>query len=179
MQTIVDRPGYFGAKRPHKIEFYNNLFGETKWSECWSYNGKILCFAKAVHHYDESYFLHLKANPSLVEFITSFGECYDNDRSNVQCGIEHDCQASPRHIQDISVRRALKRLGVWFLGKADNLLEIRGVGTNGEMLNPGKIPFYQPDMILDIQHGGPIPKWAGSHSVEGFWQRNKIIVVES
>lgn len=176
MLQVVDRPGYFGRKRTKKVEFYDNLFGEGKWSECWEIDGKIVPFEKAVELYDAAYYELLSRQPETVDWIVSFGECYDSDPSNIQCGCEHDPNSSPRHMQDISIRRALKKLGVWFKGTPDNLLWIRGPESNGFQLNPGNVPFHRPDLILS--HGGPKPNWAKEASVEHFWQANKVIIVE-
>ena len=179
MLQIVDRPGYFGHKRQRRCTFYDNLFGVGRWREMWEVDGRSVPFDHAVSLYDESYYLHLQAHPEVVEFITSFGECYDNDPSDIRCGCTHDEQSCPRHIQDISVRRALKRLGVWFYGPNDKLLNIRGPESNGFELNPGRIPFCQPELILTHHRAGTKPIWANDFSVEHFWQSNKVIVVET
>jgi hypothetical protein len=179
MLTVVDRPGYFGSKRAKKIEFYNNLFGEGNWSECWEVGGNIFSFQHAVALYDEAYYLHFVNNPGLIGFVCKYGECYDNDPSNVLCGLEHDSKANPRHIQDISVRRAMKRIGVKFSGPSDKLLQIRGEDSDGFLLNPGQVPFHIIDLILEGPLAGKVPKWAKPHSVEAFWQANKIIVIET
>ena len=109
----------------------------------------------------------------------SFGECYDNDPSNIKCGCKHDPKACPRHIQDVSVRRALYRLGVWFNGPKDKLLEIRANGSNGCMLSPFNVPFHRPDLIPIGEHAGPCPKWCNPGTVEAWWQAAKVIIIDS
>jgi hypothetical protein len=116
MLQVVDRPGFFGRKRERKVSFYNNLYGEGKWSEMWEVGGRLVGFHRAVELYDEAYYCYLASRPDLLEWVTSFGECYDTEPSNIQCGCNHDICCSPRHIQDVSTRRALERLGVWFKG---------------------------------------------------------------
>jgi hypothetical protein len=179
MLQIVDRPGYFGRKRSNRVEFYDNLFGEGRWAEMWEVSRHAVGFEQAVALYDDAYYVFLAEHPSLIDFICSFGECYDNDPANVLCGCQHDCQSVPRHIQDVSVRRALKRLGVWFDGPSDHLLEIRGEDSNGFRLNPGQVPFHKPELILTGATAGRVPDWAMPGSVEAFWQANKVICTDS
>ena len=175
MQIVVHRPGYFGKQRLKMIAAYNIIFGVGKWEERWEVNGLYLPFEAAVQLYDQSYLDFLKAHPEHVDTICSYGECYDNDPSNVACGTTHDPLNCPRHIQDISVRRALVTLNRWFTGPKDKLLEIRSSGSEGEWLNPGHVPFYQPSLIL-TKYINRVPDWAEPESVEAFWQANKVIV---
>ena len=178
MMTIVDKPGYFGVKRPRREQFYNDMFGETHWFEGWQIAGKVLCFDRAVELHDEAYYLYLKDHPEVVEYVLKFGNCYSSDPSNIQCGCQHDQQATPRHIQDISVRRALTKLGVWFSGPTERLLQIGSTTSEGYILHPGNVPFHRPELILPSPRGGPVPSWAKPQSVEAFWQSTKVIVVE-
>jgi hypothetical protein len=178
MLQVVDRPGFFGRKRERKVSFYNNLYGEGKWSEMWEVGGRLVGFHRAVELYDEAYYCYLASRPDLLEWVTSFGECYDTEPSNIQCGCSHDICCSPRHIQDVSTRRALERLGVWFKGAPDSLLQIRMEDSNGYILNPGQVPFHRPELLPAPGIGGPTPWWAKKDSVEAFWQRCKVICLE-
>lgn len=175
---IVDRPGYFGKRRPAKVEMYDFLYGEGRWQECWEVEGRTLGFEHAVALYDLAYEIYLRANPLFVAHVARlYGNCYDNDPSNVACGVNHDPSATPRHIQDVSVRRALASMGMEWAGPKERLLQIRGPESEGFLLNPGNVPFHRPDLILRGTHAGPVPKWAKPESVEAFWQANKVIVV--
>ncbi len=178
MQVIVDRPGRFGIKREKRVEFYDNMFGHEHWSECWQVGSRVLNFLQAVELYDQSYHQFLAENPDIVQSIIQYGECYGYNPENVKAGCQHDQFACPRHIQDVSVRRALKLLGVWFLGPADHLLEIRGEDSNGAVLMPGRVPFIYPELILPDGRGGPVPEYVMPGSCEDFWQSNKCIVLE-
>jgi hypothetical protein len=60
--------------------------------------------------------------------------------------------------------------------REEELLHIRGEGTNGNWLMPGNIPFHRDDLILPVEQVEKFPKWANPKSVEGFWQANKVIV---
>lgn len=211
--TIVRRPGYFGRKRPEIVESLNQQYG-NQWAECWQIPidietftfgageanaddvwannptiSLILPFYEAVTLYDEAYYEFLKNNPYIVKHITSYAECYDSDKSNTLSGTEHDELASPRHIQDVSIRRALLKLGTYFQKfrgqaatyKDDELLHIRGPQTNGGYLNPGLVPFHKTNLIIGHKHIGYLPWcmpwWISKNSIEHFWQSNKVIVV--
>jgi hypothetical protein len=180
---IVARPGYFGKRRPEILAELAAKFPGCM--ECWQVGDLILTFDEAVMLYDDAYFQHLSQKPDLLEWVTSFGECYDSARDNIACGINHDPHASPRHIQDVSVRRALVRLGVYFkqyLGYCesaytdDQLLHIRGDSTNGFILMPGNVSFHRPDLI-STEPIDKIQSWIKPGSIEFFWQMNKVIVL--
>jgi hypothetical protein len=128
---IISRPGYFGRKRK---EIEQQLAQFPGWIECWQVHTRIYTFEEAVMIYDDSYYHFLKDHPKLG-LVESFGECYDSERNNIACGINHDIYSTPRHIQDVSVRRALLRLGTYFrkyrgsdekLYDESELLHIRG-----------------------------------------------------
>lgn len=182
--NIVSRPGYFGKRRTEiTLQLDHDYPG---WQECWQIGNLIFNFEEAVMLYDDAYWYHLRANPDLMIWVTSFGECYDSDRSNIACGITHDPHVSPRHIQDVSVRRALLRLGVYFkqyLGKdhtlyqEKQLLHIRGPESNGYCLMPGNIKFHLPHLIEKNIKSENMPNWIKPNTVEAFWQANKVIVL--
>lgn len=175
---VLERPGYFGKHRAEKEQEYDQKYGLGGWSECWQVKDCIFNFHAAVMLYDDAYYFYLRDNPELITWCESFDECYDNDKSNVNCGTTHNTTSVPRHIQDVSVRRALLRLGTYFRGKGngDNLLWIRSEDSNGWKLSPGNVPFHLPNIILSEKEGGPIRKWVQYNSVEEFWQRNKVII---
>lgn len=179
---VLARPGYFGKKRPQYIERYNEQFGA--WLECWQVGEWVLDFQEAVLLYDDAYYQYLVSRPNALADIVTFAECYDHNHTNIWTGLEHDPVATPRHIQDVSVRRALVRMGTYFSGfrgsnaeyKEEELLHIRGEGTNGNWLMPGNIPFHKRHLILPTDQVENFPVWANPESVEGFWQANKVII---
>ena len=96
--------------------------------------------------------------------------------TNVQSGLDYSIQEdTASHLHDIAVRNAVSRLGREFSG--DHLVEIRGHTSEGYRLNPGQVPFHLPDkVLLPSQSAGT---WWKSHSIEDFWQSNKVLVVRS
>jgi hypothetical protein len=114
----------------------------------------------------------------LVEFACSFGECYDNNPTNIASGCDYTIQEQTSvHIQDIALRNCLKRFGLWFEGPKSKLLQIRSQDSNGYIFGPGNVPFYNPDLI---DYGPPdlTPQWANKGSVESFWQNTKYLQVK-
>ena len=173
------RPGFFGRRKDEKIAELNARHGAGNWELFWivpeDVDRKPYTFKEACRFlYEESYYWWLHDHPEAVEHITSFGECYDNEVNNIESGLDYTIQKSySTHIQDIAVRNCLRRLGVWFKGPADKLLQIRGTGE-GEQYNPGHIPFHSPQWITQPSLR---PKWAAEGSVEDFWQSNKWVCI--
>ena len=83
--------------------------------------------------------------------------------------------AAPSTLQDIAVRRCLKRLNRSFQG--DHLVQIRGHDSEGFRLNPGQVPFHEPDSVLRPSLSSR--SWWQENSVEDFWQSNKLLQVRS
>jgi hypothetical protein len=170
-EVVLDRPGYFGKRRPEIAARYDAEYGVGGWDEAWQVNELLYSFDEAVTLYDDAYLQHL-SEFSVADWVCTFRECYDSDPSNIGSGVRHDEFASPRHLQDVSIRRALVRMGVWFCGT--ELLHVRGPETNGHRLMPGNVPFHRPSLIL--KNGGPLRDWMRPGSVEAFWQANKVII---
>lgn len=176
------RTGYWGKRRDSLIASYNREFGKDGWQLLWVVpDGKDRAeatydFLAACHLlYEESYFRYLKDRPDDVELICSYGECYDNAVSNIQSGLDYSVQeAFSTHIQDIAVRCSLKRLGRWFEGPADRLLQIRSKDSEGFRFGPGNVPAYDQSMITQPSLA---PRWANEGSVEDLWQSDKWIYV--
>lgn len=205
MFQVVERPGYFGKKRPEKEKEYNAKYGKGQWQERWQFDEDFLSLEEALKLYDMSYYEWLHDNRYWLDFISNeYKECYDNDPSNIESGCNHDPNAVPRHIQDVSVRKAMKLLGVTFNSASPFLLQIRGPESNGYWLSPMIIPFVFPRFILkappstpkfpvscilttaDVAEsrdwlappvGSPVKDWVRKGSVEEFYQRNKVIVI--
>jgi hypothetical protein len=172
---VYDRPGYFGKKRTEKEAEYNKnyLFG---WHECWQVRDMVYNFFEAVMLYEDAYYEYLKSDPKLLEWVTNFTECYDNSITNIEDGSHYDVRAPVRHLQDVSVRRSLMRMGLFFRGTDPiNLLQIRGPESNGHLLMPGNVKFHRPEFILQPSEAGAAEKWVKPGTVEEFWQRNKLI----
>jgi len=180
----VERPGYFGRRRDLKISGYNARFGIGNWRIAWVVEsnpatgmerGAFEFNDACERFYDEAYFRWLRDHPDAVETICQYGECMDNDISNLQSGLDYTKQESwATHIQDIAVRNALHRLGRTFNGESSKILVIRSKDTNGYFLSPGRVSFHMPHWITSPSLA---PQWAQQGSVEDFWQSNKWIQV--
>jgi len=172
------RPGYFGRRRDEIIRSYNENYGHDGWKLIWTAPGAECEFEDACHRfYEESYYLHLRVHPELVDEICSYGECMDNAITNIQSGCDYTKQeAFSTHIQDIAVRNVLRLLDRKFEGPTDKILVIRSKDSNGYKFGPGNIPFYAPKVI---QGPSKCPPWAARGSVEDFWQSNKWLRVRN
>ena len=173
---LIERPGYFGAKRDQKIAALNEKYGEDNWTLVWwsKDTDYALEYEKACRvFYEYSYWRYLSDHPELVDWICEYKECFDNDITNIQSGCDYTIQeAYSTHIQDIAVRNCLKQFGRWFQGTRDELLQIRSHSSNGFKLGPGNLPYFDPKAICEPSK---CPHWANKGSVEDFWQSNKYV----
>lgn len=182
----VERPGFFGRRRDEKIAGYNAKYGEGNWRLAWivvrdpmrpEFSGRLVdeFLSACQHHYEKSYYAYLSQNPGVVDFICGYREVIDNAPTNITSGLDYEKQeAFSTHIQDIAIRNCLRRLGRWFDPKAQDVLVVRGVDSDGHLLNPGHIPYMNPTLITQPSMA---PTWAKPGSVEDFWQSNKWLQV--
>lgn len=170
----IERPGYFGAKRDAKLAEYDRVHGKDQWRLVWLVGELALDWDGMTMLYEDAYFEFLKANPEIVDqLVSEASDVFDDAPSNIYSGLDYSAQETDRtHVQDISIRRALVRLGRWFEG--DDLIQIRdNLGTHklSMTLSPGQIPFHRSDLIL----GPEIEGWWKPGSVESFYQSNKVL----
>jgi hypothetical protein len=164
-----------GTKRGEVIKDLNRDYGFLNWRFAWQIdNQKYVPFKEAVAIYEEAYENHLKANPNKIEYlITNASDVYDNDESNVRSGTNYYKQGKKlTHLQDISIRRVMAKLGHSFEG--DTLVRVRKSRNSnqiGRSLSPKLIDFHRPEMVKDFQKNDlkPLP------SIEDFWQLNRVI----
>lgn len=186
------RPGYFGKKRDEKIAALDKEFGKDNWRLRWSiklpaphritrlsFDFEYAC----KNFYELSYLGYLLFNSAELDYICSFEQVIDNAITNITSGFDYNKQESnATHIQDIAIRKVLKRLGLDFrrpkgaMVDEKNILVVRGPETNGGHLNPGRVPFIWPHLI---EMPSLRPEWAMPWSVEDFWQSNKWIEVRT
>ncbi len=151
----------------------NQQFGQQRWGLGWRFQGRVINRVEALALYEEAYFLYLQVRPDLLDWICSIAsEVYDNSVSNIESGLDYSIQETDAtHLQDISIRRCLVRLGRKFAG--DHPVQVRGHDTEGHVLNPGQVPFHCPE---EIEHREKAAWWK-PESVEAFWQHNKVLLV--
>ncbi len=180
----INRPGYFGKKRDELYAAWNANFGEGNWRIAWQWGSLVLDKPEALQIYEDGYYEFLKTNPQILEWlIETASDVYDTAPTNIKARFSYDIQETPNnHLHDVAVRRAVFRNGVWFYG--EHLVQIRGEGTEGELLSPHLVPFHKPQMILDGEIGDPGNKgfwWRElgvEKSVEEFYQHNKVLQVK-
>jgi hypothetical protein len=187
---IFNELTYAGFKKQKIYEGLDRKFGEENWFPAHFFEGKVVSRLEGYLIYEESYYQFLKDTPEIREWIiNTASEVYDIQPSNVECGMDYSNQeCGATHLQDISVRRSLTRLKLEEEGKdyapenlpvipifkGDHLVQIRGHTTEGYCLNPGKVPFHKPEAILDTEQKG----WWDNESVEGWYQKNKVLLVD-
>lgn len=186
----IDRPGYFGEKRGELIASYNEKYGQENWKISWQWGSQIIERPEAHQLYEDGYYEYLRSNPNVADWLArEFSNVYDNSLSNIDSGFNYDYQeAKSTHLQDISLRRCLMRLGKWFSG--DKLLEVRSFDKVGAFLSPCRIPFHLPHMIYKGQTKykgeerdfSKDPPWwikkGVKDSIEEFYQQNKILQIK-
>jgi nicotinate-nucleotide adenylyltransferase len=173
----VGRPGFVRHGRKRRGRKLDTALGEGNWRICHSWQGQMIERDEALQLYEEAYFEFLRNSPEILDWLcATASEVYDIEPSNVESGLDYFVQESKAtRLQDISVRRCLKRLGREFGG--DHLVQIRGHNSEGYCLNPGKVPFHDPESIVkpSLAHNA----WWDENSIEDFWQSNKILQAAS
>lgn len=171
----VGRPGYVGHRHRKRVGQLNRQFGEENWRISYQWHDSVMDRDAALGHYEDAYYESLKNRPEVLDWLChTASEVYDIAPSNVESGLDYSRQeCSAVHLQDIAVRRCLKRLSRRFEG--DHLVQIRGHESEGYRLNPGRVPFHAPEQILkpSLSHG----TWWEENSIEDFWQSNKVLQV--
>lgn len=171
----VERPGYFGKKKDSIIEAYDKKYGEGNWRIVWKWGEDIICKDLAYKYYEDAYYIDSKKREALwLELKSVASEVYDIEPRDIESGLDYNIQKGPAtHLQDISIRRVFDRRDWEFEG--DELVQIRSkMGKFGDALSPGNVMFHHLTMIEKPFLDG----WWNNHSIESFYQNNKILQVK-
>lgn len=175
-----DSTGYLGKRRNQEWAKRDKKYGKGNWQMAWLVGGKLLEYLEACQLYEDAYFEYFKKRPELLNhLIETASDVYDDHPSNVKSGLDYSKRGRIRtHIQDIAIRRCIKRFGKRFKGK--KLLQIRGrVGKHplSLALSPGQVPFHKPKLLSKSDNLKEITRnaWWLPGSVEDFYQRAKRI----
>lgn len=174
---LLNELGYFGSRKDIIFKNLDDRFEKDGWLPAWFIKGKLEPQSEAIKHYENSYFHFLQNNPEVLEWLVkTASDVYDFSPTNLNSRLDYSLQEDDAiHLQDIAVRRALKRLGKDFQG--NHLVQIRGHESEGYVLNPGKVPFYKPELIPNIKYKGVNNGWWDENSVEAFYQNTKALVI--
>jgi hypothetical protein len=175
--TTIERPAPFGKDRDKRYREYDERYGAGNWRLVWEIAGNAVGRDGVVMLYEDAYYVFLQKNPGVLkQLITEASDVYDDAPSNVQSGFDYAKQETDRtHLQDISIRRCVLRLGQKFQGR--ELIQIRD--TQGKhplslTLSPGQVPFHLPELIKQPEQKG----WWKPGSVESFYQSNRVLQVK-
>lgn len=181
--TVLRQPGYFGKEREARYAAFTNEYGEGNWRIAWEIpgytNAQALDFQGMCVLYEESYVEFLKGNPEVLrQLVTEASDVYDDDPSNMASRFDYAVQETGRtHVQDISIRRAVLRLGHTFQGPEP--IQIRHTKAPHPLsvtLSPGDVPFCAPELIASPQLK---EWWWKEDSTEAFYQSNKVVQVRA
>lgn len=175
-KATAERPGYFGKRRDARLREYDKRHGRGNWRIAWKWKNGVIDKHGVIALYEDAYYHFLMKRPDVLRILVSeASDVYDNAPSNVESGFNYMRQeVSATHLQDISIRRVVLRLGATFRGK--ELIQIRdkdGPHPLSMELSPGQVPFHFPEHIEKPELEG----WWKPGSVESFYQSNKIIQV--
>ena len=179
--TTIERPGYLGRKRNDMYEIWTERYGEGNWRIAYQWKEDVIPLEVGIQIYEDGYYEFLKNNNSILEWLVSrASDVYDTDPTNVHSGFDYAIQETENnHIHDIAIRRVVARLGKSFEG--EHLLWIRSKSEEGRVLSPGNVPFHLPELIVqeEIKDYSGIGMWWEKDSIEDFYQKNKILQVQS
>lgn len=172
----MGRVGYLGKTRDAQFADWDARFGKGMWRLAWRVGDSTLWFPNMCAAYESSFLLFFQRNPDVLdELVRVARDVYDDAPTNVNSGMDYSIQETNRtHIQDIAIRRAVRRSRRAF--KGTELLQIRDAEGSHELsmvLSPGRVPFEHPAWIERPQEQG----WWVSDSVEAFYQSNRHLFV--
>ncbi len=172
--VILGELSYFGRGKKAVFARLDERFGKGNWAQHWYMDGEVIAKDKVIQLYEDAYFHFLQDNPDVLDWLVrTANDVYDIAPSNVNSELDYEVQeCKATHLQDIAIRRVLQRLGKQFQG--DHLVQIRGHESEGYILNPGKVPFHKPELILPRNMKRA---WWDALSVEAFYQHNKALLV--
>lgn len=149
----------------------------------WLVGNKFLEYLEVCQLYEDAYYEYFKMRPELLEYLLSeASNVYDDDPNNIESGLDYSKRGAVRtHIQDIAIRRCVRRFGNKFKGK--KLIQIRDRVGNHPLslaLSPGQVPFHKPKLLSNPDNLEEITKnaWWLPGSVEDFYQRAKRLCVK-
>ncbi|VVB78973.1 Uncharacterised protein [uncultured archaeon] len=185
-RTIL-RPGYFGKKREEICEQFNKEYGKNNWRLMWEFGGTVVPFynppeISACDYYEDGYFMDsFKRQDLWQELCKTAKEVYDHEESNINAGLDYNNQEpkKPVHLQDITIRRVVKKRGWSFSG--NNLIQIRSHSDKwGKLLSPGRVPFHIPEIVYqgEIQNISSGRIWYDQNSIEWAYQQAKILQIK-
>jgi len=171
----LGRPGLLGRSRGRQRQRFDARFGAGNWRirHVVAQRGVDLCtIADLV---EATYECFLRAHAKVLAELTSQArDIYENATSNTRSGLDYAVQERrDLHVYDIALRRVLKRLGREFSG--ERLIRIAGRDCDVPDLEPGKLPFHRPELIVQPALVG----WWQPDSLECFWRSSKILEVKS
>ncbi len=175
--VTVERPAPFGKDRDRRVREYDEKYGPGNWRLVWEVAGNAVGRDGIVMLYEDAYCRFLEQHADVLEqLLREASDVYDDAPSNVASGYDYDKQETVRtHLQDISIRRCVLRLGRRFAGS--QLIQIRDVqGTHplSITLSPGQVPFHMPALFRQPEATG----WWKPGSVESFYQSNRVLQVK-
>ena len=168
------RPGSFGYTLGAISERLNSWFGPGGWKVMHRLqDGSLITESEAIQLYEDAYYVYLQSNPEILEELLAIAsDVYDTAPSNIHSGFDYTIQeTASRHLQDIAIRRVVRRLDKKFRGT--QLIQVRGRHSPGWHLNPGVIPFHKRELVLHPKLTG----WWRGGSVEEFFQNTKVIIL--
>lgn len=175
---FMGTPGYLGKHRDEKFAEWTKEFGEQGigWRLAWIFGEALVDFLGACAVYEDAYFEFFRKNPEILrELILEASDVYDDAESNVASVIDYRLQETDRtHVQDIAIRRCVLRSGLRFKGaKLIRIRQEKGTHPLSILLSPGRVPFHRPELITSPEIEG----WWYDHTVEAFYQSNRILQV--
>ncbi len=200
----VGAPGFSGDDKQRRTDALDDRFGGDGWRYGFVVRGELVDFDTAIAEYEESYRVHLRRNPAMVEWLVErCGNVYDHSVSNV---FDDDyVQPGPdaNHYQDIAVRRVVAELhpepvatdelyemsdmlsgdrhrvprATGFRG--DLLAQIRDPLSSAFFLSPALVPAHDPTLVSTLpgRREWYHDEGCAHLSVEAFWQMSKVIEV--
>jgi hypothetical protein len=178
--TTIEHPGVLGKRRDEIVSKWNAEYGAS-WRLAYTWGSQVIERQEALQIYEDGYYEFFKSHPGELEWLLEKAcDVYDTAPSNVDARFDYGVQETPsNHVHDVAIRRSILRLGTWFHGS--DLIQIRSTSELGRHLSPARVPFHLPQLIATVEpvNYGSSRCWWDRYSIEDFYQRNKVLQINS
>jgi hypothetical protein len=143
MLDLIPTPN-LGKKRDEFTRLLNRKVGKGNWYWAFGIGKKLYSWDLALQIYEDAYWIFFRNHLTLLKKLAkNYTDVFEFDKTDMESGLDFSIEKQKAdHYQDIAIRRALRRFGIWFQGKDGTLLELPGSEYGEE-----NIPFHLPHLI--------------------------------
>jgi hypothetical protein len=150
--------GDLGKNRYKFLKLLNTKVGKGNWWWGFRTDKNLYSWQLGMQFYEDAYWSFFRKNISALKETVSYDNVFVLTGNDIEAGLDYNKQVDrTEHLEDIAVRRSLRRLGVWF--KGENLYKIE----RNSFLCSKNIDFHLPHLLKTGEK--TIWHWLAGHRV--------------